>query len=361
MATLVVSCFDCNVRVHYVRLLLAHISFIILGNGQRQYQNNRNDYNGKYEQRLVHFKLCPSSSCRSCAGGADYVIDMNEYINAYVESKMDVQEYNCERVRESCYCENANDDEACDRNCYYQAGLDYCGNEDEQQNQNGGNQYQFDLKEAIECRRLDVDGNAIQYYLYQNAGNANMQYYQQGGQQNNQNQNMKLFVGPYCSANGKSIHLGVFMDEACSFDAPLGIYSKITGQSLPYSSKSLIESTCVSCKEPQEYNANNNGDQRDEDQVLEVCERLYEQSGKCESNLAAAKNPYSTIFPNTYGCDFIKRLTVTGKTWISFHQVASGVTSKALVGVFATTTFIFGATTFHLRKKLQRSNVNLVP
>jgi hypothetical protein len=30
-----------------------------------------------YEQRLVHFKLCPSSSCSSgCSKGGDYVIDL---------------------------------------------------------------------------------------------------------------------------------------------------------------------------------------------------------------------------------------------------------------------------------------------
>lgn len=47
---------------------------------------------------LVHFKLCPSSACSSsCSNSADYVVDMNEFVNAYVESKLSVQEYNCER------------------------------------------------------------------------------------------------------------------------------------------------------------------------------------------------------------------------------------------------------------------------
>ncbi|KAL3765449.1 hypothetical protein ACHAWO_011531 [Cyclotella atomus] len=339
------------------------------GNGQNNNNknNNRNGYNGMYQQRLVHFKLCPSSSCSSCEGGADYVIDMNEYVNAYVESKMEAQEYNCERVRENCYCEDANDDEACEANCYYQAGLDYCGEQNQNNNNNNNNgqqQQQFNLQEALECRRLEVDDEALQYYMYQNGGSnqmQNMQYYQQGGQQqqNNNNQRMELFVGPYCSSNGKSINLGVFMDETCSYDAPKGIYSKLTGQSLPYSSESLIDSTCVSCAEPTNYDDNNNGDQQDEDKVLEVCERLYEQSGKCEANLAAVKNTYG-MYPNTYGCEFIKGLTVSGKSRISFNQVQAAVTPKALAGVFAATTVIFGATAFYLGKKLQRSNVNLV-
>ena len=43
------------------------------GNGNGE---NRNDYGGMYEQRLVHFKLCPSDSCGSCSKGGDYVIDL---------------------------------------------------------------------------------------------------------------------------------------------------------------------------------------------------------------------------------------------------------------------------------------------
>jgi hypothetical protein len=150
------------------------------------------------------------------------------------------------------------------------------------------------------------------------------------------------------------------MDETCSYAAPDGIYSKLNyGQSLPYSSTSIIESSCVSCMEPTNYDENNNGDQQDEDKVLEVCERLYEASGKCETNLAAIKNTYGA-YPNTYGCDFISGLKASGKTRVSFSQIQSNVTPKALAGVFAATTVIFGATAYYLGKKLQRSNVNLV-
>ncbi|KAL7475538.1 hypothetical protein ACHAW6_001449 [Cyclotella cf. meneghiniana] len=325
-------------------------------NNNNKNQNNRNGYNGMYQQRLVHFKLCPSSSCSSCEGGADYVIDMNEYVNAYMESKLEAQEYNCERVRENCYCDDANDDQACEQACYYSAGLDYC--QQDQQNNNGQNQ--FNLQEALECRRLEVDENAANYYAYQNGGNGQQNGYYNNYMNNGQGGKMEFFVGPYCSSNGKSIFLGVFMDETCSYEAPQGIYSKLNyGQSLPYSSESLIGSSCVSCMEPQNYDNNNNGDQQDEDKVLEVCERLYEQSGKCETNLAAL-NSANGQYPNTYGCDFIKGLKASGKTRISFQQVSKSVTPKALAGVFAATTVIFGATAYYLGKKLQRSNVNLV-
>lgn len=45
------------------------------GNGQNNGEN-RNGFGGMYEQRLVHFKLCPSDSCGSCSKGGDYVIDL---------------------------------------------------------------------------------------------------------------------------------------------------------------------------------------------------------------------------------------------------------------------------------------------
>ena len=47
------------------------------GNGNNNNGGNQNGYGGMYEQRLVHFKLCPSDSCSSsCGKGGDYVIDM---------------------------------------------------------------------------------------------------------------------------------------------------------------------------------------------------------------------------------------------------------------------------------------------
>lgn len=83
------------------------------GNGNNnQNNNNRANYNGMYEQRLVHFKLCPTSTCgKGCSGGADYVIDMNEFVGAYLEHKEEEKEAQCEAAREACDCEDANDDE----------------------------------------------------------------------------------------------------------------------------------------------------------------------------------------------------------------------------------------------------------
>jgi len=344
--------------------------------------NQRYNYNGLYEQRLVHFKLCPTDSCASgCSGGADYVIDMNEFVQAYMEYKVEAQEAECESVANNCYCENANDDDACEMQCYMNAGIyNQCVDQDNQNN-NGQQGEDFELEEALECTQLDVDEDAANYYAYQNGGNgnnANNGNYNYN--QNNQQQEMEFFVGPYCSANGKSVLLGVFMDEVCSYAAPKGTYEQFNyGNALPYSSESIISNDCISCMQPadddgnnqnnQNYNYNNGNDNNnnynnynnynqngEEPEVLEVCERLYEDAGKCESNL----DVYG-VWPNTMACDFISGLKASGKTRISSSFThASNAASKVFAVLFAVSTVAFGGVAYYLHKKLQGRSVGLV-
>ena len=117
--------------------------------------------------------------------------------------------------------------------------LSQCIKQDEENNGNGQQEEEFDLQEAAECGRLDVDEEAAQYYTYQNGGQNYNQY-------NNQNQQNVEFVGPTCSSNGKSINLvAVFMDKTCSYSAPDGVYEKFHyGKKLPYSSSSIVEHDC---------------------------------------------------------------------------------------------------------------------
>ena len=83
------------------------------GGNQNNQNNNRQNYNGMYQQRLVHFKLCPSNTCGSgCSGGADYVVDMNEFVGSYLEYKTELQETECETAKENCYCDDNDDEEA---------------------------------------------------------------------------------------------------------------------------------------------------------------------------------------------------------------------------------------------------------
>jgi hypothetical protein len=110
---------------------------------QQQQDTNMYDYDdGMVLQNLVMFTLCSDSSCGSCSG--EYAADMTEFLNAYTEMQMRDDEYQCEYVREHCYCQNGNN-EYCYSTCYANAGLDNCMSEyygDES----------FQLQEYIECR-----------------------------------------------------------------------------------------------------------------------------------------------------------------------------------------------------------------
>lgn len=339
------------------------------GNQDNNNDNNqRYNYNGVYEQRLVHFKLCPTDSCESgCSEGGDYVIDMNVFVQAYMEYKVEAQEAECEYVAENCYCENANDDEACEAQCYKDAGIySQCVDQDNQNN-NGQQGDDFQVEEALECARLDVDEDAANYYAYQNGGNNYNGNY--NGNNNNQ-QEMEFFVGPYCSANGQSILLGMFMDEVCSYPAPEGTYENFNyGNALPYSSESIVSNECISCKQVDNDNNNNNNNNNGNDQyqnynqnqeeaeVLEVCERLYEDAGKCESNL----NIYG-MYPTTLACDFISGLKASGKTRIfsSLAEAKASVTPSVLAGLFAASTVLLAGVAYHFHTKLQRQSIGLV-
>lgn len=99
-----------------------------------------------YTQNLVKFALCASDlSCSSCGtGSAQYVVPMMDFVDAWTEAKMESQERACENVRESCYCDNANDDQACENSCYEALGMSECiqyeGDEE------------FELQRYLECR-----------------------------------------------------------------------------------------------------------------------------------------------------------------------------------------------------------------
>ena len=85
-----------------------------------------------YEQRVVHFQLCPTNSCRSCKNGADYVVDLNVFIEAAIEAKMTADEYNCARVQDNCYCDNAYSEEQCLYQCYQNSGLTNCADAEQE-------------------------------------------------------------------------------------------------------------------------------------------------------------------------------------------------------------------------------------
>lgn len=109
--------------------------------------NNNNNNGGSsllYTQHLVKFALCPSADgCGTCSGGGQYVVDMMDFVDAYTEAKLTEQEYKCEMIRENCYCNGYNDDNACANSCYMQAGMDVCIEYEGQE--------EFEIQAYLEC------------------------------------------------------------------------------------------------------------------------------------------------------------------------------------------------------------------
>ena len=100
-----------------------------------------------YTQNLVKFIVCAGNtagSCNDCGNGiAQYVVSMMEFVDAYTESKMEAQEQACEYIAEYCYCDNANDEEVCENQCYVDAGMDVCIEYE------GGDE--FEIQRYLEC------------------------------------------------------------------------------------------------------------------------------------------------------------------------------------------------------------------
>ena len=102
-------------------------SSIVQINGEEGGGNNKNQGSMLYTKHLVRFALCPSDSCSSCPNGGQYVVNMQDFVDAYTEAKLTAQEATCENIRENCYCNGQyNDDQTCENQCYSDAGHNEC-------------------------------------------------------------------------------------------------------------------------------------------------------------------------------------------------------------------------------------------
>jgi hypothetical protein len=85
------------------------------------------------------------------------------------------------------------------------------------------------------------------------------------------------YIGPACTEDGTDVRLQIFYDEACSQVPEEVTFEDISnGWSLPYEDGGLVSTSCQSCSE---YNDNG------EYELKEMCMQLYENSGKCETNM----------------------------------------------------------------------------
>lgn len=275
------------------------------------------DYNVVYaycfhSEQSVSYQLCPRSdnaqgrnSCMvDCQGGAEYLADLAFFVDAFTEAQMEAREYRCEYARENCQYDD-------DGLCFQDENLQYC-------QEDWGDE--MDIQEYLECAQIDDD-----YY-----------------------------VGPYCAEDSVSIFLGVFTDADCTEEADdNSAFYNVYGYELPYSTESIIGSSndganCASCKEHALEEDKNEGDQEDEDEVLEQCENMYTYTyTKCETNLDIDD-------PDTDGCDYVKELKSTEDVVLNSSGGSTGGRSTA-AKVWLSFLFIglaiMGAVAYYVHKK----------
>jgi hypothetical protein len=267
------------------------------------------------QQHLVTFSLCESSSsCSKCKGPGKYVVNMGQFVEAYVEAKKEVEEAQCEAVQENCNCQYYyGDDNACLAKCYADAGLDFCGEEENE----------FNVEEYMECREAEF-------------GNAN--YYASA-----------YYVGPVCSSNGKKVHLNLFKDAQCTKKASSGVWEKYNyGATLPYSKESLVSTKeCIDCQagEMEYYN----GYYRQNDEPLEMCAQLYEESGKCEKKLNQSNK-------NNDSCKFIHNVLPALE---GVHKKQGKGSATFFAWLFFASTLAASGAAFFFFTKAERSTVDL--
>jgi len=284
--------------------------------------------------RLARFRLCPidtcsSSSVKGCGSGyGDYIVDMDTFLASYLENKEEVEKNQCEQYNYyNCNCDNADDEEKCEYQCYKSAGMDYCiendiyGYEDEDE---------FELANYLECaqyggRRRKLDG------ANENAGNG---YYNE------------MYIGPYCSNQGGAIVLGAFTDDTCTefADSEGGktTFYTTTGKVLPYSSDSIVDTSCWSCQ-----------DEENKYYAKDTCTQVYATAGKCETNLG-------TSYPNTNACSYMSGIKIAGTNGIiNSGAGASNKVASAFIGIFSISFVLLGSYVYYLKTKLDRGKINL--
>jgi len=295
-------------------------------------------------KRLVRFRLCPTASCdgsssSGCSSGyGEYIIDMNTYLMAYMEDKEELEEWTCENYENNiCACDDDDgrddgwDEDECLNDCYYKYGLDYCVEEEEDDAAGEA----FELEEYIECGNFE-------------AGD--------GGRRKLEEDEVEYFIGPYCSSQGGKIYLGMFTDESCSIFADdyagTSTYKDFVGESLPYSSQSIVGMECVTCKPLEDADEDNNGNDDGEVEIKETCEQLWQTAGKCEKNLNAVDDP------NKNACNYMEGIKVVRKDGVVEVKAGSKSTA-AFIGVFGVSSVLLAGYVYYLSTKLGTSKIDI--
>mmetsp|Transcript_11750 Transcript_11750/g.17792 ORF Transcript_11750/g.17792 Transcript_11750/m.17792 type:complete len:375 (-) Transcript_11750:58-1182(-) len=262
-------------------------------------------------RRLVRFRLCPGNSCvNNKKGGCssqfgDYIVDINTFMYYYLSAQA---EFNDE-ITSYCATECAADssaDQYCESECFYNKG-------------------------------------GFKYYDGYSAMNPSD--YAQCSQFKNY-----LYVGPYCSDDGASIHLGLFSDDTCSTFASCdsSCFYSTYGFDLPYATDSLVSKNCMSCAEDGlSSNYNNYGQE-----ARSECGMIYGAAGKCETKMYID-------YPNESACTYIQGIKYLKQDGVISGGVKRNKTAAMAIGLLSFSTLVIGIYVHYLATKFQRAKFHL--
>jgi len=309
-------------------------------------------------KHFVVFRLCPSNTCDSCNYGyGEYLVDMEEYLDATIEYAKDKQEEICDQCEDEC-------------DGYY--GNQNQGNDEKEgENNEEGNRRRLSSSNCKECMDTCEKIENMEENGYIDATDfVECQEIQDEG-----DDGKALYAGAMCASNGSKIKIGVFSDDECRIlNSELDVENFLAdgdGNQMKLSHallKTTYESdSCLSCLV---QNDDENDDNEKEAEVEEVCENLYMSAAKCEKkhsfNDGYVNNYYA--YENQYKnedtvCDFISSLksgtydqdgeiVVGGSN--SYH---SGTTSTTGGQKFALTFFILGTVGLAVYAAMLHSNL----
>jgi hypothetical protein len=282
---------------------------------------------------LIRFRLCPSGSCSATkaagctAGYGDYVVDSATFMNSYFEAVKQNTEAACESyLYLSCNCEDSDDkddgfdEEYCEYDCFNDSGMTECIDRNPYTDDEAEDD-RFEIEEYMECSELEINNDNRRL------------------EENEDEEEVKYYVGPYCANQGGAIYMGLFTDDTCTTPSTGVSFLELMGFQLPYTSSSVVKADCLTCIEPVNQDEQND-DQEDADAVSESCETMYTYSGKCENNYNGM-----VANPNTAACNYMDGITITRQDGIintsSVNRSSAVATSFTVIsaGAFASMAF----------------------
>lgn len=288
-------------------------------------------------ERFAVFRLCPNNACGTCDYNyGEYLLDLDVYLEITAGYFQDFQEEMCNNCDECQYNGNngQNNDNANRKLQQYAADCSTCYDECQKIANMEDNGY-YDATDFLECQVIyDPQDDSLD----------------------------QLYAAPICASQGQKIKIGVFTDENCLFyDSSKDVDDYLVngdGYQMKLSHallKMTYQDTCISCKEPEDNDENNEGnDYYDEDNVNELCESLYNYAAKCES-VHGFDNGYSNyngyenqIAQEELVCDYIQSIKAgtydeDGEINVKGANASIGGGSRTTGGQkFALTFFILG-------------------